>query len=60
MSMINMLFQMAKEVSAMDKEQVNKEIDNLKVVHDIEQEVVGRNSLETTLRGHLLIAKMLE
>lgn len=60
MSMINMLLKMAKEVNEMNKEQVDTEINNLKVVHDVEQEIVGKNSLETTLKGHLLIAKKLE
>lgn len=60
MSLIKNLISMAKEISRMDENDLNKEIDQLKVKHKLEEEIQGKANFDTTLRSHLLIgAKIL-
>lgn len=60
MSLIQNLISMAKEISRMDENDLNKEIDELKVKHKLEEEIQGKADFDTTLRAHLLIgAKIL-
>jgi hypothetical protein len=53
--MIHELLNLAKEISSLSEEELNKEIEKTKLSIKAEEKMYGRASFETNMRAHMLM-----
>jgi hypothetical protein len=53
--MIHRLLQLAKEVSSLNEQELNEEIEKTKYEMKVEEEATGRANFDTTLKAHMLM-----
>jgi hypothetical protein len=53
--MLQQLLKMAKEVSRLSEDELNKEIQKTKITMEAEQLAYGKANFETTLKAHMLM-----